>query len=439
MSEQDHEVTLQNLRRQHGLLETGAWSRTPPQRRSSHQSDLNKLDAHRQIGLARTAAQALGVASPFFRQIEAIDGTRVRIDGNTVTNFASYDYLSLNQSSKVASEVSKAVATWGVSATASRLVGGECSYHRRLESGLSEFLGVEDTVVLVSGYLTNYAAIRTVMGSGDLVLVDSLGHNSIFEGIHASGAEHLSFPHNDWEWVDRHLASRRSNYRNVLVIVEGLYSMDGDMPELGRFVDVKRRHGAWLMVDEAHSIGVLGDTGRGILEEQSIDPADVDIRMGTLSKTFCSCGGFLAGSKDLTDLIRYAASGFVYSVGVPASSAAAAVASLAELKARPELVAGLRALGRHFRTTAKGHGLAIGDSVGAAVAPIVIGDSIRATWISNALLGEGFNVLPIIAPAVPEKSARLRFFINAAHTKSDIEDVLSAVARLHKDSRDRRA
>ena len=150
---------------------------------------------------------------------------------------------------------------WGVSATASRLVGGERSIHGDLERKLAGFIDTQSALVLVSGHATNLAIMRTLMGPGDLVVVDALAHNSIYEGIRASGAAHITFPHNDFDWVDRKLGEVRDSYTNVIVAVEGLYSMDGDAPDLARFVDVKSRHDAWLMVDEAHSIGVLGKQG----------------------------------------------------------------------------------------------------------------------------------------------------------------------------------
>jgi 7-keto-8-aminopelargonate synthetase-like enzyme len=279
------------------------------------------------------------------------------------------------------------------------------------------------------------ALVSTLLGPGDLVLVDALAHNSIYEGIRNSGAAHSTFPHNDHTWVEDHLAERRSRYKNVMIIVEGLYSMDGDAPDLPKFVSVKQRHDAWLMVDEAHSIGVLGATGRGICEEQGVDPRQIEVIMGTLSKSFCSCGGFVAGSEALIDLMRYRAPGFVYSVGLSAPNTAAAIAAIDAVVAEPERVRKLREIGEYFRTTAMAMGLDTGESQGYAVSPVIIGDSLKAVWVSNRLLEAGFNVLPIIAPAVPDKSARLRFFLTASHTPADIDAVLKETAALREKSK----
>lgn len=433
MTPSDHARTLGRLRDMHRRIESGltperAAASWPPAR-------FSDLEAHERISLAKNAAARFGLPSPFFREIETSLGTHVTIAGASVINFAAYDYLSLNQSGGLVEAVQNATARWGVSATASRLVGGEHAYHRALERDLAAFLGTEDAVTFVSGYLTNASAIRTLVSQGDLVLVDARAHHSIYEGIRISGAEHLSFPHNDDSWVERYLDVNRARFRHVLIVIEALYSMDGDLPDLCRFANLKDQFGAWLMVDEAHSIGVLGKTGRGLCEEQDVPPERIDVRMGTLSKAFCSCGGFLAGTRELTDLLRYTAPGFVYSVGLSAPNAAAAAHALSVLDREPHRVARLRELSRHFQTLARQLGLDTGDSAAFAVQPILIGDSLRATWISNMLLAEGFNVLPIIAPAVPNQGARLRFFLNAAHDETMLRDALAATAALVERSR----
>ena len=403
---------LQTLHRTH--KRAGTIAPTEPQERRS--TRFSELDLAQQVRIAKSTADALGVTDPFLRTGAEVSGTRTRMDGRWVENFASYDYLSLNRSAMISSAVAEAVETWGVSATASRLVGGNYTYHLELEERLARFFGTESALAFVSGHGANQAVVRTLMGPGDLVVVDALAHNSIYEGIRASGAAHVSFPHNDHDWVAAELGRRRDQYRNVLIVLEGLYSMDGDIPDLTRFVEIKSRYGAWLMVDEAHSAGVLGATGRGICEETGVAPGDVDILMGTLSKAFCSCGGYIAGGAELIEILRYHAPGFVYSVGISAPNAAAATAAIDAICAEPGLVETLRARSRHFFDEAQRIGLDCGTSHGAAVAPVIVGDSILATRLSNALFDAGHCVYPIISPAVPNKSARLRFFLNAGHT-----------------------
>lgn len=392
--------------------------------------DFRTLPGYRAVQMAKAASAAMDLPSPFFREIEEVDGTRVRISGRWVENFASYDYLSLNQSDEIAAAVEAAVGAHGISATASRLVGGNHALHGALERALADFLGQQAALAFVSGHATNQAILRTLVGPRDLVAVDALAHNSVFEGIRISGARHITFPHNDWELLDRRLADLREEVERVLIVIEGLYSMDGDRPDLAEFVAVKNRHAAWLMVDEAHSLGVLGATGRGIREETGLPPEAVDITMGTLSKSLCSAGGFVAGSRELIDLLRYQAPGFVYSVGLSIPNTAAALAAVLRLARDATPVQDLRRIGAEFLRTAKGLGLDCGLAQGTAIAPILLGDSLKAVRISAALLERGFNVLPIIAPAVPERSARLRFFLNAGHSAAQVEAVLTELSAL---------
>lgn len=426
----DLKKTMQSLRASHARVPGESLPKARIRPTSSEKTDIKTLPAYQQVRLARTAADAVGLATPFFRRIDAVDGVRVKIDGTWADNYASYDYLSLNRTPGVAKAVAAQVNRWGVSATASRLVGGEYCFHADFEDRLAGFLGTQAALAFVSGHATNHAVLRTMMGPGDLVLLDALAHNSVFEGVRSSGAAHMSFPHNDCAWIEAKLEDVREQYNRVLIITEGLYSMDGDMPDLPRFVSVKERFECWLMVDEAHSIGVLGETGRGICEEQGVDPARVDVIMGTLSKSFCSCGGFVAGSQELIEVLKYSAPGFVFSVGLSVPNTAAASASLAALDAEPERVTRLRELGGLFLDQTRKAGLDAGMSQGVAVAPVIIGDSVRATWVSNELLTSGFNVLPIISPAVPNQSARLRFFLNRDHVEEGIRKVIARTAEL---------
>ncbi|WP_172294616.1 aminotransferase class I/II-fold pyridoxal phosphate-dependent enzyme [Pseudoruegeria sp. HB172150] len=431
----DRQSLLANLRQTHEAKRPRPVVSTGRSKSQSGSFDFSRHPAYSEVRVAKAAGQTLGVQSPFFRVAEAVRTTEAKFDGKWVRNFSSYDYLSLNLTEQVQGQAKQAIENWGISATASRLVGGERTVHVELEKRLAHFVGTESALAMVSGHATNMALVSTLLGPGDLVLVDTLAHNSIYEGIRASGAAHSTFPHNDFAWADQYLSTARSRYKNVLIVIEGLYSMDGDAPDLAKFIEVKRRHDTWLMVDEAHSVGVLGATGRGICEEQQVDPSDVEIIMGTLSKAFCSCGGFIAGSAALVDLMRYRAPGFVYSVGLSMPNAATAMASVDAIENAPERVQELRRLCQFFKTTAEELALDTGPSQGYAVCPIIIGDSLKAVWISNKLLEAGFNVLPIITPAVPNKSARLRFFLNYGHDEDMIRAVLTETAVLRERSK----
>jgi 8-amino-7-oxononanoate synthase len=321
----------------------------------------------------------------------------------------------------------EAVERYGTSVSASRLVSGEKTIHRELERAIAGFVGAEDAVTFVSGHATNETTIGHLFGPGDLILHDSLAHNSIVQGSILSGARRRPFPHNDWQTLDQLLGELRHEYRRVLVAIEGVYSMDGDFPDLPQFIEVKKKHKAMLMVDEAHSIGVLGPHGRGIGEHFDVEPADVDIWMGTLSKALGSCGGYIAGSKPLIEYLKYTAPGFVFSNGVSPPNAAAALAALRLLEEESDRVARLAANSKLFLSLARERGLNTGRSRDTAVVPVILGNSLHALQLSEAMFGRGINVQPILHPAVEESAARLRFFITSRHTEEQIRITVDAV------------
>ena len=324
--------------------------------------------------------------------------------------------------------VQDAVAKFGTSVSASRVVSGQKTIHVELERAIADFIGTEDSIVFVGGHSTNETTIGHLFGAGDMILHDSLSHNSILQGAMLSGARRRPFPHNDWKACDEILTELRHEYHQVLIVVEGVYSMDGDYPDLPRFVDVKKRHKAYLMVDEAHSIGTMGLHGRGMSEHFQIEPRDVDLWMGTLSKSFGSCGGYIAGSKELVEYLKYTAPGFVYSVGLSPPNAAAALASLRLLQEEPERVAQLATNSRLFLQLAQEANLNTGTSNNTPVVPVITGNSENALRLSHALFEQGINVQPILYPAVEESAARLRFFITSTHTEAQIRQTVAAVA-----------
>ena len=222
----------------------------------------------------------------------------------------------------------------------------------------------------------------------------------------------------------------RSRYERALIVAEGLYSMDGDLCDLTALVELKERHQAWLMIDDAHGLGVLGRRGYGVFEHFGFDPGRIDIWMGTLSKTLAACGGFIAGEAALVDFLKHAAGGFVYSVGMPPPVAAAALAALEILHREPERPARLRERARQFASACREAGLDIGASVGEAIIPVMTGDSIRAAALSQRLAERNINVQPIIAPAVPDGLARLRFFLSSEH---DPEDIAASVLAIEQE------
>jgi 8-amino-7-oxononanoate synthase len=348
-------------------------------------------------------------------------------DGSNLTSFAHYDYLGLGNDERVRAAAIAAIENDSVGAGASRLVGGERTAHRALERELAEFFGVEDTLSLVSGYGTNVALVSHLLTKDDLILVDESCHNSIMVGTQLSRATTLPFRHNDLDHLKALVRQRRSEHSRALIVVEGLYSMDGDIPDLPRLLDITRANRCWLMIDEAHSIGVLGETGQGISEHFGIPAAEIDLIVGTLSKAFVSCGGFIAGKRGIIDWLRFTLPGFVYSVGLPPPSVAAARAALDVLKSEPERLARLISNSRHFLSGARQRGLDVGSALGAAVIPILFDTAPTAIDAGNAILAKGFFVPPIVQIAVPKDAPRLRFFVTARHTLGEIDRVLDAL------------
>lgn len=388
--------------------------------------DLPGFDA---IRIQQDLAGKIGIPIPFYRLHQARAGTQTVMEDRPRVNFTSYDYLGLNAHPRIVAAVADAAARWGTSVSASRLTSGERECHRALEGELARLYGAEEALVFVSGHATNVTTIGTIMGEGDLILHDALSHNSIVVGAQLSGAHRVNFPHNDLDALDRLLGQLRGQFRHCLVVTEGLFSMDGDGPDLARLVEIKKRHGAWLMIDEAHSLGVLGKTGRGIFEHADVPPAEVDIWMGTLSKTLVSCGGYIAGSRALIDYLKYRAPGMVYSVGIPATATVAALTALDLMLAEPDRVAALQANGQRFLAGARGAGLDVGTSWGHAVTPVILGDSLQTVMLAEKLMERGYATVPVFPPGVPEKAARIRFFISAGHTAQQIDEVIAVLVQ----------
>ena len=401
--------------------------------RSSVDPALTRFDRHpgyEKMLVPKAVADRLGLDNPFFRIHEGMAGATSHIAGREFINFSSYNYLGLSGHPEVNQAAKDAIDHYGTSASASRLVAGERPIQRELEQALAAVYGVEDSIVFVSGHATNVSTIGYLFGPKDLVLHDSLIHNSVLQGIELSGAARRPFAHNDLTALDQILAESRGRFERVLIVVEGHYSMDGDIPDLPALIDIKRRHQAFLMVDEAHSLGVLGDGGKGLHEHYGVDGREVDIWMGTLSKTLAGCGGYIAGERALVEHLKYAAPGFVYSVGIAPALAAASLAALRVMQKEPERVQKLQHNTRFFLQQARAAGLDIGMSQGHSIIPLMTGSSIKAAKLSSQLFEHGINVQPILHPAVEEKAARLRFFLSSEHSQAQMEFSIQTIQEL---------
>ena len=392
------------------------------------EDQIEQFAEYRRLKATMQQMRMTGVPNPYFTVHQSVVSDTTVVDGQKLISFASYNYLGLSGHPRVSQAAADAAKKYGTSVSASRLVSGEKPIHGQLEKKIAEVVGVDDSILMVGGHATNETTIGHLVGEGDLILHDALAHNSIIQGALMSGARRRPFAHNDFAALDRTLTEIRSQYRRVLIAIEGVYSMDGDYCDLARFIEVKKRHRALLMVDEAHSFGTMGKHGRGMSEFADINAHDVDIWMGTLSKSAASCGGYIAGSSELIELLRYTAPGFVFSVGMPPAQVAAALAAIEILQQEPERVSRLHNRSDLFLSLCKEAGLDTGASGGTPVIPVITGNSMVALRLSHRLKGDGINVQPILYPAVDESAARLRFFVTSEHSDDQIRFTVERTA-----------
>ena len=360
----------------------------------------------------------------------AVDSAQRAFERNNIpyVSFAHYDYLALGKHPEIVGAAVDALQTLGAGAGASRLVGGERAGHGAFEADLADFFGFGASLTLVSGYLANVTLISHLMGPRDLVVFDELAHNSIFIGAKSGRFDHLAFAHNDLDDLESKLAEVRGKYRQVLIVVEGLYSMDGDIPDLPRLIEIKNEHDAWLLVDEAHSYGVLGATGRGLCEHFGVDPSNIEMSVGTLSKSFVSSGGFICSSKNVIDWLRFTLPGFVYSVGLSPATLGSAHAALRHLRAHPERAAALHQKSEYFVSRARQAGVNTGDAIGRGVVAVLFDSPEQTMLVSMTLMQAGIYAPPIVQVGIPKDQPRIRFFISAEHEEADIDRTIDIIA-----------
>lgn len=377
---------------------------------------------------SRIAGRAIldEIHNPWFIPVDQLR-SKVESHGGSLISFANYDYLGLAGHESITQAASEALEKYGTGALGSRLVGGERTIHSAFEDDVASFVGTEACLALVSGYLTNVSIISHLLGSKDLLLIDELCHNSIVTGAKGTKANLLTFRHNDLDHLNHLLETHRGEYRSCLIVVEGLYSMDGDLPDLPRLLEIKERHGSWLLIDEAHSIGVLGDRGRGLSEHFGEDPGRIDLIVGTLSKAFVSCGGFVCGRKEVMDWLRFTLPGFVYSVGLSPVITAAAHAALNLVIAQPQRTARLRLISELFLQKAQAAGLDTGSAVGRGVVSIIFPDLFSTMLASEALLKANIFAPPIVHVGVPKDAPRIRFFLSARHEAHHLDEAISVL------------
>ncbi len=370
-----------------------------------------------------------GISIPFFQPRDGVSLSTIRWQGQELINFSGYNYLGLSGHPHVSAAAKAAIDKFGTSASASRIVSGQIELHNELERRLAAFIGAEDAIVFVSGYLTNVTVISHLMGRADGVILDSGVHNSILTGARLSEARVMNYPLNDFDNLDAQLQKARGDFKRGLLVGEGVYSMDGTLLDLKRAIEIKQRHNLVLMVDEAHSLGTLGKTGRGICEATGISSSEVDVHMGTLSKALASCGGYIAGSRSLIEYLRFLAPGFIFSVGLSPPDTAAAIAALDILEREPERVNRLHEKVQLFRRLAIEAGLPMQGTGVAPVASMVVGDGDSCMLMSQKLLEQGIHVQPVVYPAVAQDGACLRFFVTLNHTEEQFRATIPVLAR----------
>jgi 8-amino-7-oxononanoate synthase len=357
--------------------------------------------------------------------IDRLGRGRVVAGDQTLQSFSCNDYLGLSRDPKTIAASIEATRRFGSGAGASRLITGSHSLYRELESALATIKGTEDAVVFGSGYLANLGIIPLLVGKPDLVVVDELAHASMLAGAKLSGASIVTFVHNDVDDAGRQLEANRPNHRHCLLLTEGVFSMEGDLAPLPELAALSDAHDAWLMTDDAHGLGVVGD-GRGSTFAHDKD-IDVPLQMGTLSKAVGAYGGYLCAGRNVCELVRNRARSFVYSTGLPPGTVAAASRALAIIQEDHSRVARPLALARRFSNAL---GLPAAQS---AIVPLIIGQTEPSLAASDALRRDGFLVTAIRPPTVPQGTARLRFTFSSAHSDDSVAGLIAAVRRLNLD------
>lgn len=359
---------------------------------------------------------------------EAPDSAEVVLEGRRLVNFCGNDYLALSRHPAVGRALREAAAQWGVGSGASHLVTGHSIEHERLEEALAAFLGRERALLFSTGYMANLAAVAALAGRGDQVLLDRLSHASLIDAALLSGARLQRYSHGDAGAAERMLAGTiLAPGRNRLIVTDGLFSMDGDLAPLGELCGAAETHGARLIVDDAHGLGVLGATGRGTLEQLRVASGRVPVLVGTLGKAFGTFGAFVAGSAELIELLIQRARSYIYTTALPPALAAASRAALEVAQRESWRRERVLALAERFRRAAGARGLPLGGAA-TPIQPILVGSPQAALAASRRLMQAGFWVAAIRPPTVPAHTARLRVTLCASHTEAQVDALVEALA-----------
>ncbi len=369
--------------------------------------------------LASLEAQGL---LTMIRTLESPQGAWLSVEGKQVLNFGSNNYLGLANHPRLVAAACEAMERLGIGPGAVRSIAGTMSIHRELEQRLAEFKGAEATIVLQSGFQANTATIPSVVGKGDAIFSDRLNHASIIDGCRLSGAKTIPYEHNSPEALDEALQANKAQYRRLLVVTDGVFSMDGDIAPLPALTEVAKRHGAIMMVDDAHGEGVLGRGGRGIVDHFGLH-GEVDIEVGTMSKAFGVVGGVVAGSASLIRWLRQRGRPFLFSSALTVPDAAACLAAVDLLEASTDLVDRLWDNARYFQQGMQALGFNLGKTE-TPITPVILGEAPLAQQFSRRLFDENIFATAIAFPTVPHGTARIRVMPSAAHSRDDLDFAL---------------
>jgi 8-amino-7-oxononanoate synthase len=374
---------------------------------------------------------------PYFRLIESEAGPIMEVEGHEVVMLGSNNYLGLTGDERVRQGAREALDDYGTALTGSRFMNGTTPLHVELEHEITEWMGTEDSLAFTTGYQANVGCLGAIVGPGDTVVCDSGDHASILDGCKLSGAKLRPFRHNRMDKLERMLQRAGEDGGGVLVVVDGVFSMEGDVCDLPRIVELCRGYGARLMVDEAHGAGVLGARGAGACELFGLED-EVDLRMGTFSKSLASCGGFIAGPADVIEYLRISSRSFIFSASAVPAAVGAALAALRVIRSEgPRLFERLLANSEYLREGLRGLGLKVvepgtlpdGRVATTPVVPVMVGDDWQAVLLWKALFDAGVYTNVAIHPAVPPGGALLRTSLMATHEREHLDRALETISR----------
>lgn len=372
--------------------------------------------------------RALGLY-PYFIPVEQSDATEVMVEGKRRIMVGSNNYLGLTNDPRVLEAASNALRKYGSACTGSRFLNGNTDLHERLETELAALTGKDAALVFPTGYQANLGVISALAGPGDVLLIDKLNHASMVDGATLSGAEVVRFRHADLKHLEARLT--RAAGRPKMVIVDGVFSMEGDLADVPRIADLCDAHSARLVVDDAHGVGVFGETGAGVCEHYGVT-SRVDLIVGTFSKSFASIGGFVAGDEAVISFLRHTARSLIFSASIPPSACATVLAAIDIMRQEPERRVNLWRNARRMQKELSGLGF---DTFGSEspIVPVIVGGTLRTFEFWKRLLDAGVFTNPVIAPAVPATSGRIRTSYMATHTDAQLDQVLDAFQRVGRE------